>query len=65
MAFYIVEDECLSCGECVPECSTDSISETMVAFKIDADTCTECKGEADSPMCVSVCPIDGCILPAD
>ncbi|WP_207061219.1 4Fe-4S binding protein [Motiliproteus sp. SC1-56] len=63
MALYIVEDECISCGDCVPECPTDSISESLVAFKISEKSCTECEGEADSPKCVDICPIDDCILP--
>jgi len=63
MALTIVEDECISCGDCVPVCPTDSIKETMVAFKIVANTCTECDGESDTPKCVDICPIDNCILP--
>lgn len=65
MALYIVEDECIACGDCPPECPTDSITESLVAFKINPNTCTECEGEADEPKCVVVCPIDNCILPAD
>ncbi len=63
MALYIVEDECISCGDCVPECPNESITESMVAFKIKAATCTECDGEAATPKCVDICPIDNCILP--
>ncbi|MGJ0428373.1 4Fe-4S binding protein [Methylobacter sp.] len=63
MALYIVEADCISCGDCEPVCPTSSISEGAVVFKIDARTCTECEGDFDKPQCVKVCPIDNCILP--
>jgi ferredoxin len=63
MALYIVEDECISCGDCLPECPTDSIKEGLVVFTINADSCTECEGEFDEPKCIELCPIDNCILP--
>ncbi|RRJ82929.1 4Fe-4S binding protein [Aestuariirhabdus litorea] len=64
MALKIIEDECISCGDCVPECPTESITESLVAFKIKADSCTECEGESDKPKCVLICPIDDCIIAA-
>ncbi len=63
MAMYIVADECISCGDCQPECPTKSIIEGKIVFEIDASTCTECEGDFDSPKCVELCPIDNCILP--
>jgi ferredoxin len=33
-------------------------------FAIDPKKCTECEGHFDSPQCVAVCPVDGCIVPA-
>ena len=63
MALYIVEADCISCGDCVPVCPTDSITEGAVVLKINAKTCTECEGDFDKPQCVRVCPIDNCILP--
>lgn len=64
MALTIIEDECISCGDCVDECPNASISESLVAFKINAKTCTECDGE-DPAKCVAICPIDGCIVKED
>lgn len=61
MALFIDEDECLSCGDCVDECPTNSISETMVAFKINPESCNECEGENDEPQCKTICPSSGCI----
>ncbi len=65
MAMYIVTDECISCGDCVPGCPTESIREGMIVFEIDAGTCKECEGEYDAPRCVELCPIDNCILPVE
>lgn len=62
MAMKITE-ECISCGACLPECPTESISEGDTIYLINADTCVECVGHHDSPQCVSVCPVD-CIIKA-
>jgi len=62
MAMYINE-ECISCGACLPECPTESISEGDTIYVINGDTCVECVGHFDSPQCVSVCPVD-CIVKA-
>ena len=61
MAMKINEDECIACGACEPECPTDSIKTTLLAYKIVAATCTECAGDHEKPHCVEVCPIDDCI----
>ena len=63
MALYIVEAECISCGDCEPICPTQSIKSGKIVFEIDARTCTECEGDHDEPQCISVCPVDNCILP--
>lgn len=62
MSMKIMED-CIACGACVPECPTESISEGDI-FVINQSTCVECEGHADSPKCVTVCPVD-CIVKAD
>ncbi len=61
MAMTINADECISCGACEPDCPTDSISSGLLAYEIDASTCTECEGELDAPNCAEQCPIDECI----
>ena len=63
MALYIVDAECISCGDCVPVCPTESITESKIVFVIDPKTCTECEGDHDEPQCVDICPVDNCILP--
>lgn len=56
MAMKILADECTACGDCKPVCPTTSITQKGGNFRINAETCTECEGEADSPKCVAVCP---------
>lgn len=63
MAMKIVQAECTGCGVCEPECPTSSIVEKGGIYKVSKDTCTECKDEAESPMCVKACPDgDNCFV---
>ena len=61
MPMKIVE-ECVNCGACETECPNDAISQGDAIYVIEAEKCTECVGAYDTPQCVSVCPIDGCIV---
>lgn len=63
MAMKIITDECTACGDCKPVCPTASITAKGGVYKINADTCNECDGDADSPQCLDVCPSgDACIV---
>ena len=62
MAMKITE-ECISCGACLPECPTTSITEGDNIYIIDEATCVECVGHHDSPQCIAVCPVE-CIVKA-
>lgn len=53
-----INDECISCGTCVPECPTESITEGDIIYVIDEGTCVECESYFDEPQCVAVCPVD-------
>ncbi len=61
MAMVILED-CISCGACEPECPNEAISQGDTIYVVDSAKCTECVGAYDSPKCVEVCPVDGCIV---
>ena len=63
MALKIVADLCTGCADCEADCPTASIRIKKGVYIINADTCTECDGDYDSPKCVELCPIDGCFVP--
>ncbi len=58
-----ITDDCISCGSCEAECPVNAISAGDDTYVIDANTCVECVGHADSPQCQSVCPTE-CIVKA-
>ena len=63
-----IEDSCINCDVCVPECPNDAIyfgedyekghPKWSEIYVIDGDLCTECVGHFDTPQCVEVCPVD-------
>ncbi|MBI5179101.1 MAG: YfhL family 4Fe-4S dicluster ferredoxin [Nitrospinae bacterium] len=57
----LINDECVNCGVCEPECPNTAISEGDDSYVIDSAKCTECVGHYDEPQCVEVCPVD-CIV---
>lgn len=48
---YKINEECVSCGACAPECPVDAITEGSDIYVIDANTCTDCG------CCVDSCPM--------
>ena len=54
----IIDDECINCDVCEPECPNSAISEGDEFYVIDATLCTECVGHYDEPQCIEVCPVD-------
>jgi ferredoxin len=59
---YLINDECIACDACRPECPNDAIAEGDPLYTINPDLCTECIGFFDEPQCVAVCPTDACVL---
>ena len=59
----LINEECISCGACEPECPNEAITEGDDIYEIDADLCSECVGAHDEPQCVEACPVDDCCVP--
>ena len=57
----LIEDSCINCDMCEPECPNGAISFGPEIYEIAPELCTECVGHYDKPTCISVCPID-CII---
>lgn len=57
----LINEECVNCGVCEPECPNDAISEGEDLYVIEWTKCTECLGHHDEPQCIEVCPVD-CIV---
>jgi ferredoxin len=57
---YLINEECINCGACEPECPNEAISEGENFFVIDPNRCTDCVGAHESSRCVEVCPVDAC-----
>ena len=49
---YIINNDCISCGACQPECPVDCIAEGDSIYVIDPDICIDCGA------CAPVCPTD-------
>ncbi len=59
MAFFI-NDSCINCAACEPECPNGAISAGEEIFIIASDKCTDCVGAFTSSRCAEVCPVDAC-----
>ncbi len=57
----LINDECINCDVCEPECPNSAITQGDEIYEIDPNLCTECVGHFDEPQCIDVCPVD-CIL---
>ncbi|HQD51330.1 MAG TPA: 4Fe-4S binding protein [Defluviitaleaceae bacterium] len=47
---YRINDDCIGCGNCEPECPVSCISEGDGKYIINEDECTDCG------TCADVCP---------
>lgn len=56
-----ITDECISCGDCEPDCPNQAISVGEEIFIIDPLKCTECVGHFDESQCLKACRYD-CII---
>lgn len=58
----LINDECINCDVCEPECPNEAIYQGEEIYEIDWQLCTQCVGHFDEPQCQVVCPVD-CIVP--
>ncbi len=54
----MINDQCINCVVCEPECPNNAISMGEEIYQIDPHKCTECVGHYDEPQCVQVCPVE-------
>ena len=54
-----ITDECVACGACLDECSSDAIAEGDPIYIIDQEKCTDCG------TCVEACPNDSIVAPKE
>jgi len=57
----LIEDTCINCDMCDPECPNEAITFGAEIYEINPDLCTECVGFYEKATCVAVCPIN-CII---
>ena len=57
----LINDECINCDVCEPECPNEAIYQGEEIYEIDWRLCTQCVGHFDEPQCQVVCPVD-CIV---
>ena len=57
----LIEDSCINCDMCDPECPNEAITFGEEIYEINPDLCTECVGFYEKATCVAVCPIN-CII---
>ncbi len=55
---YKINEDCISCGACEPECPNQAIKEGDTMYIMNPDRCTECVGSHASSRCAEVCPVD-------
>ncbi len=54
----MINEECINCDVCEPECPNEAISQGREIYVINPALCTECIGHYDTPQCVQVCPVE-------
>jgi ferredoxin len=64
MAYMITED-CIACGACLPECPNEAIREGDPVYMIGPEKCTECVGFFSESQCALVCPVEACVPDPD
>lgn len=58
----LINDECINCDVCEPECPNEAIYQGEEIYEIHWELCTQCVGHFDAPQCQIVCPVDCIVL---
>ncbi len=61
----VIDNDCINCDMCVPECPNEAIEMGSAHYVVNADKCSECEGFYDEPACIPVCPVDCMTLVSD
>ncbi len=52
-----IDESCINCDMCVPECPSEAISMGQVHYQIDNAQCILCEGFYERETCIAVCPL--------
>ncbi len=54
---YTIPNDCVQCGDCLPECPTGAIQiEDNSEYWVEPGLCNNCEDKDGKPLCVSSCP---------
>lgn len=53
---YKIDDGCIQCDTCRPQCPTGAIYIDQGKYEIEAKLCNNCEGYYEQPLCVVRCP---------
>lgn len=52
---FKIDEKCICCGACQPECPVEAITEGEDIYIIEEDLCTGCA------VCVDMCPVEAIV----
>ena len=53
-----INDKCIRCGICLPECPQEGITQVGTLYTIDTAMCSDCYGFFEKARCTDLCPVD-------
>ncbi|RZO87705.1 MAG: 4Fe-4S dicluster domain-containing protein [Kiritimatiellaceae bacterium] len=59
MKSFFIEETCISCGACEPQCPEQAISQGDDQYIINAAHCTSCS------LCLGHCPVEAIVPPGN